>query len=107
MRVKNGDGFLRQVESERGHFRFPSLVTRAIVNLKIESYPQLCENEAAIGLIVFHSFMTKDELIELNTQLELQSPEERGQSMREFVDVLSELDQARDGHQRVSAGAGF
>lgn len=85
---------LRQIESESGHFRFPSLVTRAIVNLKIESYPLLYENEAAIGLIMFRAFMTKDELIELNAQLELQSPEERGQTMRKLVDGLSEFDQA-------------
>lgn len=82
------------IESEDGHFRFPPLVTRAIVNLKIESYPLLYENEAAIGLIMFRAFMTKEELIELNAQLEQQSPEERGQTMRELVDGMSEVDEA-------------
>lgn len=85
---------LRQIESERGHFRFPSMVTRAIVNLKIESYPLLYENEAAIGLIMFRAILSQDEILELNSQLVEQSPEERGQSMRELVDGLSEFDQA-------------
>ena len=60
---------LKQIESEDGFFRFPPLVTRAIVNLKIESYPLLYENEAAIGLIVFRAFMTHDEMVELSSDL--------------------------------------
>ena len=83
---------MRHIESEDGHFRFPPLVTRLIPNLKIESYPLLYENEAAIGFIVFHAFMTQDELVELNAELEAQSPEQRGETMREMVDGLSQFD---------------
>jgi hypothetical protein len=85
---------LARIEAEDGRLRFPPLVTRAIVNLKIESYPLLYENEAAIGLIVFRAFMSQDEIIELNSKITEQSPEERGQTLREMVDDLSEFDQA-------------
>lgn len=92
--VPEWEWLLRRIESAEGHLRFPPMVTRAIVNLKIESYPLLYENEAAIGLIVFRAFMTQEEMVALNTQLTDQSPEERGQTMREMLDGLSEVDQA-------------
>lgn len=85
---------ISKFESDNGHFRFPPVVASAITNLKIESYPLLYENEAAIGLIVFRAFMTQEEMVALNTQLMDQSPEERGQTMREMLDGLSEVDQA-------------
>lgn len=85
---------LRQIESDGGHLRFPPMVMRAIVNLKIESYPLLYENEAAIGLIVFRAFMSQEEMIELNAQLAEQTPDERGQKLRELVECVSEVEQA-------------
>lgn len=87
---------LRHIESEDGHVRFPSSVGRAIVNLKIESYPLLYENEAAIGLIVFRAFMSQEEMIELNAQLAEQTPDERGQKLRELVECVSEVEQEFD-----------
>ena len=69
------------------------MVTRAIVNLKIESYPVLYESEAAIGLIVFRAFMSQEQMVELNTQLTEQSPEERGETLRELMDGLTEFDE--------------
>lgn len=85
---------LRQIESDGGHLRFPPMVTRAIVNLRIENYPLLYESEAAISLTVFRAFLTQNEIVELNSRLTEQSPEERGQTMRELVDGLSKFDQA-------------
>ena len=85
---------LRHIESENGHLRFPLIVARAIVNLKIESYPLLYENEAAIGLIIFRAFTSQEEMVELNAQLNEQSAEERGQTLRELMDGLSEFKQA-------------
>lgn len=85
---------MSKIESEGGHFRFPPFVARAITNLKIESYPRLYENEAAISLVLFRAFMSQEEIIELNSQLEEQSPEERGQTIRDLIDGLSDLDQA-------------
>jgi len=84
---------LRRIESEDGQLRFPPNVTRAIVNLKIENYPLLYENEAAISLIICNAFMTKDELIEFNAQLEEQSPEQRGETVMDIVEGLSAFDQ--------------
>lgn len=85
---------LAKIEAEDGRLRFPPLVTRAIVNLKIESYPRLYENEAAIALMVLRPFLSPEEITELNSQLTDQTPEERGQKLRELVDGLSELDMA-------------
>jgi hypothetical protein len=69
------------------------MVTRAIVNLKIESYPLLYENEAAIGLIVFRAFLSQEALVELNTRLTEQSPEERGQALLELMEEMSDADE--------------
>lgn len=85
---------IAKFESEDGHFRFPSVVTRAIENLKIGNYPLLYENEAAISLTVFRAFLSQNEIVDLNTRLTEQSPEERGQTMRELVDDLAEFEQA-------------
>lgn len=84
--------FISQIESEDGHFRFPPIVTRAIVNLRIEAYPLLYENEASIGLILFRAFMSRKEMLELNAQLIEQSPLERGQTLREWMDGLIECE---------------
>ncbi len=83
---------LAKIEAEDGRLRFPPLVTRAIVNLKIEAYPLLYENEAAMALMVFRPFLRPEEITELNSRLTDQTPEERGQTLRELVDGLSELD---------------
>lgn len=85
---------LARIEAEDGRLRFPPLVTRAIVSLKIETYPLLYENEDAIGLIVFRAFMSQEEIVELNAKITEQSPEDRGETLRELVDGLSEFDQA-------------
>lgn len=85
---------LAKIEAEDGRLRFPPLVTRVIINLKIESYPLLYENEAAIELTVFRAFLTPEEIAELNSRLNDQTPDERGQTLREMVDGLSELDLA-------------
>ena len=85
---------LTRIETANGHLRFPPLVTRAIVNLKIESYPLLYETEAAIGLILFRAFMSQEEMVELNSLLTEQTADERGQTLRELMEGLSDIDQA-------------
>lgn len=85
---------LAKIEAEDGRLRFPPVVMRAIVNLKIESYPLLYENEAAIALTVFRAFLTPEEIADLNSRLTDQTPEERGQTLQDMVDGLSEFDQA-------------
>jgi len=85
---------IAKFESEHGHFRFPPVVTRAVENLKIWNYPLLYENEAAISLTVFRAFLSQDEIVELNSKLTEQSPEQRGQTLRDLVNDLSKFDQA-------------
>lgn len=85
---------LTRIETEDGRLRLPPLVARAIANLKIESYPLLYENEAAIGLVVFRGFMSHEEMVELSSRVTDQSPEERGQTLRELFGDLSEFDAA-------------
>ena len=81
---------LRQIESDDGHCRFPSQVTKAITNLKIESYPLLYESEAAIGLVLFMGFLSKKEIAELDRELSEASIEERGQFLQEFCQGLAD-----------------
>lgn len=77
---------LRQIEAGDGFFRFPPQVSRAVTNLKIEAYPRLYENEAAIGLIFVQGFLSDAETKELIRELDSSSPEERG----EFLASLDE-----------------
>ena len=84
---------LRRIESEDGRLRFPPLVSRAIINLKIESYPLLYENEPAIGLTAFRAFMSPEEIVALCKRLEDQSPAERGQELQEMLDGFDEVDE--------------
>lgn len=83
--VPEWEWLLRHIESGDGRLRFPPMVARAIVNLKIESYPLLYENEAAIGLIMLRAFMSEEEMIELNTQLTEQSLAERSRTLLELL----------------------
>lgn len=85
---------LQRIESEDGQLRFPPMVNRAITNLKIGNYPLIYESEAAIGLIVFRAFMTTEQIQDLNKELEAQTPEQRGDFMRELVEDLSGYEQA-------------
>lgn len=94
--VSDWEWLLRQIESEDGHLRFPPKVTQVIVNLKIESYPLLYENEAAIGLIVFRAFMSQEEMVELSTRITEHSPGERGQALLELMDGMSDADEVFD-----------
>jgi hypothetical protein len=77
---------LRQIEADDGFFRFPPTLSRAIANLRIESYPRLYENEAAIGLIFVKGFLSDAEINEITTELARASSEERG----EFLLALDE-----------------
>jgi hypothetical protein len=70
---------LRQIESEDGFFRFPAQVTRAIANLKIQAYPRLYENEAAIGLIFVQGFLSDAETKELIEDLDGSTARRRGE----------------------------
>lgn len=84
--IPEAEWMLGQIESQQGWFRFPGLITNIITNLKLEPYPLLYANEAAIAGVLFLGFMTKEQLHELNAELEAATLEERG----EFIEMLSE-----------------
>lgn len=86
--IPEAEWFLRHIESEQGWFRFPPYLANTISNLKIESYPLLYANENAIGVMLFKSFMSDNELKELGAELEAASPEERGEFISEFASSL-------------------
>lgn len=85
--------FLSHLESERGHLRFPAQIGRMILNLKVQNYPLLYENEALIGAVLLRGFFSDDEIAELNRSAEEASPTERA-GMIEAIG--SELDQWAD-----------
>lgn len=90
--IPDWEWLLRGIESEGGQLRFPTHVYKAIINLNIGVYPLLYENEHTIGLIAFRAFMSQEELVTLDRQLEGQSPEERGQELQAIIDGLMEAE---------------
>lgn len=83
--------FLEHLEDAKGRFRFRSGVTKAIKNLKVESYPLLYENEAAMGTALALAFFSQEELKELDAEFRTASSEERGEAVREFGEAASAL----------------
>lgn len=81
---------LSHIETDDGFFRFPPLLSRAITNLKIETYPRLYENEAAIGLIFIRGFLSDAEIKKLTSDLEGSSSEQRGEFLLGLDESLEE-----------------
>lgn len=92
--LPNWTWLLQHLESSKGHFKFPSEINTYIANLKLQGYPRLYENEAAIGLMVLRGFLSPEEIQDLNLQLERQSPSERGQFVLEAISDLAILNTA-------------
>ena len=86
--IPDAEWFLRHIESERGWIRFPPGLANAIINLKVENYPLLYANEAAIGLMLFKVFLPDDSIKELCVEFESATPEERGEFITEFTSTL-------------------
>jgi hypothetical protein len=86
---------LRQIESDGGYVRFPRQVNEAISNLRIEAYPRLYENEAAIAYIFLNGFLDAPEIMELSEELDAASPSERGElllaTMEESLEALEKV----------------
>lgn len=87
--IPDAEWFLRQIESEHGRVRFPSYITNAIKNLKIQEYPLLYISEAAIVTMFLKGFITNDEIRELNSALESGVPEECGEFLTELITSFS------------------
>lgn len=76
--VGDVEWMLGEIESQHGWFRFPTYITQAIENLKIQSYPLLYTNERAIAAMFLRGFMDEAEIREFCDELEAASLEERG-----------------------------
>lgn len=83
--IPDAEWLLSKIESEQGWFRFPPLLTNAIRNLKIESYPLLYQSEPAIALMLQRAFFSDAEATEFNLEFEAASLVERGTMMEEFA----------------------
>lgn len=86
--IPDAEWLLGKIESQEGWFRFPRLLTNAITNLKIENYPSLYENEAAIALIWMRAFLRDVEIKEFNTTFEAASLDERGAMMERIANDM-------------------
>lgn len=86
--IPDAEWLLRQLESEQGYFKFPPHLANTITNLKIQNYPLLYANENAIGIMLFKSVMSDDELKKLNAEFEAASPHERGKFVNEFASAI-------------------
>jgi hypothetical protein len=89
--VPEWEWFVAHLESEDGRFRFPRRLAAIIQSLKIESYPLLYENEAAIGAVIARAFMDQAEFSDFDAQAREASPEERGAIAAEFGKLLEEV----------------
>lgn len=79
---------LQHIESEDGYVRFPTQFSRIIVNLKIENYPELYENELFIAAMMLRAFLEPEEIKELEAKLISLSLEERSRFVFEkFADL--------------------
>lgn len=85
---------LRHIESKNGFFRFPKQITDFIERFRIENYPLLYQNEAAIGSAFLRSMLSESEFKELNDELNAMSVEERGQATELLISgIKNGLDQ--------------
>ena len=76
---------LQRIESEDGYVKFPPQFSLFIRNLNIDNYPELYENEAAIGAMMLRAFMEPEQIKELESKLVSLSSEERGKFLEEVI----------------------
>ncbi|CAN7379699.1 hypothetical protein LJR189_002188 [Acidovorax delafieldii] len=81
---------LKYIESEDGYVRFPPVVAQWIKNLNVGNYPRLYEDERAIGAVLLRAFLPLEQIEALNAELELCSPDERGQLLLEYISNLGD-----------------
>ena len=89
--VPDWEWFLGQIESNGGRYKFPLYFSNAIVNLKIENYPLLYENENALSAVFFRGFMTDEELKEFSDALEKSALDDRGEVLLELCKEAGEF----------------
>ena len=96
--IPNAEWLLKRIESEQGWLRFPSCLTEAISVCRLESYPLLYANEAAIGGALIKGLLPEDQVLRFNAELENASIGEQAELMaglsRGLIDGLDQMPQS-------------
>ena len=80
---------LRHLESKGGYLPVPKELTEFIDRFKIGNYPLLYQSEASIGNAFVLALFSREELKELDQELNAMSPEERGQAVELLMSGLN------------------
>lgn len=86
--IPEAEWLLGQIESQEGWFRFPSFLSDAIANLKIESYPLLYSSEGAIVVMLLQGFLSREEIKALSAEIDSASVDERSRFLVEIFDSV-------------------
>lgn len=86
--VPGWEAFLTLLENAKGRLRFRVGLTRAIKNLRIETYPLLYESEHAIGAALAMAFVADADLAELEAEFRKATPAERGKALKDFGEAF-------------------
>lgn len=86
--IPDAEWLLGQIESQHGWFRFPTFLSEAITNLKLESYPLLYSNEVAIVVMMLRGFLDTEEIKSFAAELEVATPNERGDFIVELIEGI-------------------
>lgn len=87
---------LEHLESSGGRLKFLPEVSSMIANLRIDNYPLLYENTAAIGNVLAPAFMDTNDMVAFNVEVENASPAGRGQMIADMLVNLDAIDPAFD-----------
>ena len=94
--VPTWEELLDHLESSGGRLKFLPEVSSMIANLRIDNYPLLYENPAAIGNVVAPAFMDLPDIAAFNVAAENASPAGRGQMIADMLVSLDALDPVFD-----------
>lgn len=89
--LPDAEWMLKHIESQNGWLRYPSFLAEVIENLKLQSYPLLYENEAAISVMMLKAFLTTEEIHQLSCDLDSSSIEQRDALLMEFYSSLNDV----------------
>lgn len=89
--IPDAEWLLGEIESQQGWFRFPTSISRAISNLRLESYPLLYVSEAAIGAAMFRVAVTPEQIKQLGEDIDAASLEQRAEIFGQSFAFLDEM----------------
>ncbi len=94
--VPHWQGLLDDLESTGGRLAFRDEFSEVIERMKIDNYPQLYENPAAVGALLAVAFFGVDGAKAFDKEACGATPAQRGKAMLEFASNLDVLDAAFD-----------